>query len=650
MRGMFYYEVYVADSKYHSGAPLTYSSEQPLKIRIPVTVPLRNRMVTGFIAQQVDKPRFAVKPIKNLLSDSALPHHCLDLAKWMSQYYACSLGEALKQFAPTKPTLRKVKLETPALIQQNQELQLDAALTAEQTAALAAIEENPNTTVLLHGDTGSGKTRVYIELAKRTLQKGQSAIILTPEIALTAQLAHVIEKSLGSKVIVLHSQLTQSSRKKMWLQILESQEPLTIIGPRSALFSPVQKLGLVVIDEAHEPAYKQDQTPRYHAIRVASVMGNLAGAKIVLGSATPSLVDYYLAETHNAVVEMKNQAITGTRAEVEATIIDLKDRVNFSINPYLSNQLIDGIKQTLSEKKQVLIFFNRRGTARLMLCSVCGWQLLCPNCHIPLIYHGDSHSARCHICGHGEKPPLSCPVCSAPDIIYKSVGTKAIEEILQRLFPEHSVQRFDSDNLAGERIDELYPEVFKGEIDILIGTQLLAKGFDLPKLGLVGVISAEASLTLPDYTTEERAFQLMYQVIGRVGRGHGGGRVIIQTYHPYSSLLTSAIARDWGTFYNETLQQRQQFKFPPYSYLMQIVGRRATLKGMQEAAANLKAELQKAKLPVEIIGPAPSFYERRGNAYYWQIVVKSKNRTHLTELAKKVPAGWMIDLDPVDLL
>jgi primosomal protein N' (replication factor Y) len=649
---MRYFEVLIASGNYHASSPLTYSSEEQLPPMAIVTVPLKNRMVTGFVIAEVDKPSFAVKPIKTVLSQMPLPRHCLELAQWLSQYYATTLSDALRQFAPSKPTLRRAAAQTDEPIIKESSLQLgfEMPLTNGQKAAIEAITSNPSTTVLLHGHTGTGKTRIYLEFIRNVVASGKSAILLTPEIALTSQLTAAIKEFLDCKVFILHSRLSQAERKKIWLAILESEEPLVVVGPRSALFSPVHNLGLVILDEAHEPAYKQEQSPRYHAVRIASQLGLLAGAKVILGTATPNITDYYLADKRGAIVSMTQRAIGGDMGEVKSTVIDLKDRQKFTINPYLSNQLIDAIKLTVSAKKQVMIYLNRRGSARLILCKVCGWQFLCPNCDIPLTYHGDSHSAMCHICGFSKAPPNSCPECGSPDIIYRSIGTKTLTELLVKLFPSARIQRFDSDNIAGEHLNEVYAKLHSGEIDILVGTQLLAKGLDLPRLGLVGIISAETSLALPDFSSEERSFQLLYQVIGRVGRGHVKGEVIVQSYEPDSVFVRAATTRDYKKFYEESLLERQKFRFPPFSYLMQLTCRRATLKGAEQASARLANELSELRLPVEIIGPAPSFYARRGRYYYYQIVVKSKNRNHLLQLTKSVPTDWSINLDPVNLL
>jgi primosomal protein N' (replication factor Y) len=646
---MRYYEIFVADSRYRSNTPLTYSFDQVLQPMNVVTVPLRARMVTGFVIKEVKKPEFETKPIKTLLSKKPLPTHCVELAKWVSQYYACSLGEALRQLAPSKPTIRKSEAATEDKALVIDQLEFAAPLTKEQLQAIKGINDNPSTTVLLHGHTGTGKTRVYLELALSKIAQGKSVLLLTPEIALTPQLTAAAKKILGKNVVVLHSQLSQAKRKEIWLSILESTGPMAIIGPRSALFSPVHNLGLIVLDEAHEPAYKQDQSPRYHATRVASRLGELTKSKVVLGSATPSVTDFQLAEERGAIVSMKQRAMGG-EDDTKIEVIDLKERANFTASRYFSTQLLEAAREALSAKKQVMIYLNRRGSARLILCNKCGWQFLCPNCDVPLVYHGDTHSVRCHICGFADTPPSACPACQNPEIIYKSIGTKALIDEVNRLFPGRNIQRFDSDNTSGEHLHDLYHKLIDGQIDILVGTQLLAKGLDLPRLGLVGIIAAETSLSLPDYSSEERAFQLLYQVIGRVGRGHSKGKVILQSYEPSSMIVQAAVGRNWDKFYRYIKKERQQFSFPPYSYLMQLTCRRATLKGTEQASRKLKDELAATNLPVEIIGPSPSFYSRRGKYYYWQIVVKSKKRSHLIELTKLVPQDWTINLDPINLL
>jgi primosomal protein N' (replication factor Y) len=643
-----YYEVLVA-SKSFRGDVLTYSSEQSLPALSVVSVPLRNKNATGFIAKVVKKPDFAAKAIKNHLSDHPLPVHFIELARWMADYYACSLGEALRQFAPAKP-ISKAEYEADELAAPaDLKLDLSLPLTTDQKKAISSISKSKQTTTLLHGDTATGKTRVYLELAKDSLKAGRSVIILTPEIALTAQLEKAA-KELGYPVHVFHSHLTPAARKKIWLAILEASEPLIVIGARSALFVPLRDIGLIVVDEAHEPAYKQDQSPRYHAARVASRLGELAGARVVLGTATPNVGDYYLAGARRAIVTMTQPAIAAKTKPAKVQIIDARSRSAFSRSRYLSNSLIDEINTTLSAKKQIMIYLNRRGSARLIMCQKCGWQALCPNCDLPLVYHGDDYQARCHSCGYKQAPPGACPECQNPDIIYKGAGTKTLFDELKRLFGQAKIARFDSDSLRGERLNEQYAKLHAGQVDIIVGTQVLAKGLDLPKLELVGAISADSGLALPDFSSEERSFQLLYQVAGRVGRGHGPGKVMVQTYQPDSPVISAALKRDYQSLYKYSLNERKNFKFPPFAYLLKLSIKRATPAGAATAAGRLKSDIQSRKLPVEVIGPASAFYGRRGNFHYWQVVIKSKDRKKLVEIARSVPADWRIDLDPGNLL
>lgn len=647
---MHYFEVVIADKQYQSDQPLTYSYDSKLEPRAVVTVELKKRNVTAFVSKEVKKPNFALKPIKSLMSQTPLPKHCLEMAKWIEDYYVCSLGEALRQFAPSKPAIRQADRIPEGNADVPVQLDLVSPLTADQSSAIKAVKNGKSTTYLLHGDTGTGKTRVYLELAKETLEAGKSVVLLTPEIALTSQLAAAAEEHLPFPAFVMHSHLSDAERKRLWISILESKKPVVVIGPRSALFTPIKEIGLIIVDEAHEPAYKQDQTPRYHTSRIASQLGHLQKAKVILGSATPLVTDYYLAQKHGSIIRMRQPAIKSRHGAMNKQIIDIKDRTKFRANYYLSDELIDEIKSVLSSKKQAMIYLNRRGTARIVLCSKCGWQLMCPHCDVPMVYHGDNHIVRCHICGLTQTPPLTCPQCNNPDINYRSIGTKALTDSIARLFPEARIARFDSDSRVGERVHDVYGRLRAGEVDILVGTQLLAKGFDLPKLALVGVVSAEGSLALPDFTSEERTFQLLYQVSGRVGRGHTAGKVIVQSYDPENIVIKTALERDFDRFYKYTLKQRQLFRFPPYSYLAQFICRRATKAGAETAAKKLRKLFIAQNKKVEIIGPAPSFYEKRGGQYYWQLVVKSKNRNDLVDLAQIIPSNWSVDLDPTNLL
>ncbi|HSX53240.1 MAG TPA: primosomal protein N' [Patescibacteria group bacterium] len=646
---MRYYKVLVSSQRFHGSEPLIYSSLEPLKARVVVSVPLQGQIVPGIVIGTASKPSFQAKNIVRQLTDEPLPPQSLALLKWLQAYYPAPLGSITAQFIPR--TLGQIARQTTKKALPRPKTKALPPLTREQSSALKQINGLASKTVLLHGETGSGKTRVYLELAKHQLAIGHSVLVLTPEISLTPQLVDSFTGAFHQQVVLLHSNLTEAMRRNAWLSILESTKPLVIIGPRSALFAPIHKLGLIVVDEAHETAYKQEQAPYYQALRVASKLAALHSAQLIMGSATPSVVDYYIAKAKSIpVVRMQELAVKSNSPPTKVTVVASYDKAAFSQHHQLSDVLLTELGQTLEKGNQALIFLNRRGTARLVVCQQCGWQALCPNCELPLTYHGDTHSIRCHTCGHADKAPVHCPNCGSTKIIYKSLGTKSIVDTLVRLFPKARIQRFDTDNKKEERFEQHYERVLSGNVDILVGTQLLAKGLDLPRLSLVGVVAADTSLSFPDYIAEERTYQLLSQIIGRVGRGHQAGQAIIQTYNPDSPVITGAVKKDWESFYNQQLAERQQFMFPPFCYLLKLTCTRKTQKSAEETCFKLIEQIRELGLPIQVIGPAPSFYEKSAKGYSWQLVVKAKNRQHLVDIAKSLPSGWSYDLDPANLL
>lgn len=647
---MYYYEVWVRSNRYHGQEPLTYSHDKRLRTGSVVRVELQSQAVLGFVSGTTAKPRFKTKPVAEILDLPPLPVHLLKLTAWLQGYYPAPLGVLAQQLLPG--SLTKKQLEAPL------ELELGPprteglpALTKEQKQAVAAMAEHD--TYILHGITGSGKTRVYIELAARAVAAGQSAIILTPEISLTSQLAGRFREVFGDRVVVLHSQLAPAERQKAWLSALRAgaKRPLVVIGARSALFAPLAKPGLIVLDEAHEAAYKQEQAPQYQAGRVASYLARLTRATLVLGSATPSLSDYYLAKQKSKpIIKLSALAQPGQHPATEVAVVDRKEHDLFVRSPHLSQPLIAAVEGALGRGQQTLLYLNRRGTARLVMCENCGWQADCPHCDLPLTYHGDYHRLRCHACDYGAPAPTSCPQCSHTDIIFKTAGTKAIAQDVQRLFPEARVMRFDTDNARAERFERQYDKIRAGEVDILIGTQLLAKGLDLPALSVLGILLADTSLYLPDFSAQERTFQLISQVLGRIGRGHVAGRAVIQTYHPDHPVLQAAINGDYEGFYDSEMAARQQFLFPPFCHLLKLTVRRAGTPAAETAAEALKSHILSVNPRVLVEGPAPSFYEKVQGRYQWQLVVKAKDRAELLQIIADLPSGVSYDLDPMDLL
>jgi len=643
---MWYVEVLVADAAYHKDEPLTYESPTKLDAGRIILVPLRNKQVYAIVAGLVPKPAFPVKRIINIPDLPALPSAQLRLLNWLREYYPAPLGTIVQLFLPG--SLKPIGVSSREATSQTPAIQLPP-LTDDQKRALDQIQGGG--LHILHGETGSGKTRVYIELTKKQLKQGKTSVILTPEIGLTSQLLNNFERVFGDRVVLLHSGLSEAKRRQSWLKALMNQEPLVIIGARSALFAPADKLGLIVVDEAHETAYKQDQAPYYQTAAVAAKLAELHRATLVLGSATPLVRDYYVATQKNRpVVRMTKVAVSGINHNHRAIIVDLKDRGEFTKSPYLSTKLIDAIAERLKRGEQSLLFLNRRGTARVIFCRDCGWQASCPHCDLPLVYHGDTHTMRCHSCGYKAGAPTSCPSCQGNDVIFMSIGTKAIVDEIERLFPGARTMRFDTDNKKSERLDAHYASIREGEVDIIVGTQTLAKGLDLPKLSLVGVVIADTSLYFPDFSAQERTYQLLSQVLGRVGRGHRQGMAIIQTYSPTSPLLHAVINKDWDKFYNSEIEERQRFLFPPFCYLLKLSCKRASDSAAQKTAERLASTVRNNYPDVIVDGPTPSFHGKVQDKFVWQIIIKSKQRKRLVEIIKNLPSGWSYDIDPMNLL
>ena len=645
---MYYYFVWVRSSRYHGKEALTYASEIKLSAGSIVQVELQKELVLAVVTGPTTEPRFKTKPVARVFDLPPLPSHLLRLSNWLQSYYPAPLGILAQQLLPVAFSEKQLAASAGIATPETPDLSQLPPLTDEQQAALASMAERD--TYLLHGTTGSGKTRLYIELAARAAAEGKSAIILTPEISLTTQLADNFRQIFGARVLVTHSKQAPAERQKAWLDSLRASEPVVIIGPRSALFSPVAKLGLIVLDEAHEASYKQEQAPQYQAGRVAAYLSQITHASLVLGTATPSVSDYYLAEQKNrSIIRLSGQARPDIHPKTEVEIIDRKDHSLFSRSPFLSLPLLKAMEAALKRGEQSLLYLNRRGTARLVLCENCGWQAICPHCDVPLTYHGDHHQLRCHSCSYHADVPGSCPTCGHANVIFKTAGTKAIVDDVQRLFPQARVARFDTDNAKAERLEEQYASVQQGDVDILVGTQLLAKGLDLPKLSTLGIVLADTSLYLPDFSAEERTFQLISQVLGRIGRGHVAGRAIIQTYSPDHPILKDAIDGDYQHFYQTELAERQQFLFPPFCYLLKISVRRATSKAAEEAAEKLRQDIE-GHYKVRVEGPAPAFYERFQNKYQWQLIIKATNRSELLKIIAALPANCAYDIDPMDLL
>lgn len=644
---MFYYEVLVGDLRYHGKSALTYSHTSELLPGSVVRIALRDRSVLGIVSREVPEPNFTAKPISSVAPATPLPAAALSLMDWLQEYYPAPFGSIIRQFLPSIVAFPKATSipDKPQKVKHQDAL---PPLTSEQQAAVSKI--GPNGYHLLHGVTGSGKTRIYIELAQRVLDNDTSAIILTPEIGLTAQLHESFTRAFPGQIRTLHSRMTGATRRNTWYEILNSSEPLIIIGPRSALFAPVQNLGLIVIDESHDQAYKSETAPYYRAERVAAKLAELHEACLVSGSATPSVEEYYIATAKGRPhIQLRSLAIP-SRQPVESTIVDMRDKSSFTRSQILSSPLVRAVGDALQAGSQSLLFLNRRGTAGSVLCQQCGWRAMCEYCDLAQTYHGDSHRMQCHVCGRNSRLPNACPECSSADIVLRSVGTKAVVDEIQRLFPEAKIQRYDTDTDKADQLEQHLSTLRDGSADIIVGTQMITKGLDLPKLSVVGVLNADASLLIPDYSATERTFQLLTQVLGRTGRGHRAGQVIIQTYDPDSELLRTAVEKDWHHFYENEIAERKNFHYPPFAHLLKLTCSRATSGKAEQGAMQFKEDLKKSIPGLRIDGPAPAFHPREHKKYRWQLIVRSSRRKRLISVIEQLPSGWTYDIDPINLL
>lgn len=644
---MKYYEVAPFKLVRPQNAVFTYASEQPLAKGLFVKIPLGKAIVNGIVIDEVGRPAHDTKTITEVLDISPLPLPILQTALWMSEYYATHLAVVLQTILPRGiAKKRRQSRGSDIAAKRNRTLFL---LNKDQLSAVNQITEMSTGSAILHGITGSGKTAVYIELAKQSLQKGESVIMLVPEIALTSQLVAEF-KNYFDDIILTHSRQTESERHLAWLEAINSSVPRIVIGPRSALFMPVPNVKLILIDEAHEPSYKQEQSPRYSALRVASVLCSHTKGKVVQGSATPLLTEYYTAKAMGRpIITMANKARPGT-TEPLITVVDMTKKQAFSEHRLFSDTLLSSMREAINNQQQALVFHNRRGSASTTLCEGCGWSAICERCFVPYTLHADLHKLRCHICGGGSSVPTWCPVCHSTAIIHKGIGTKLIESELRRLFPQATIARFDGDNTAIDTVESRYNELYDGSINIIIGTQVIAKGLDLPHLRLVGVVQADAGLTLPDYAASERTFQLLAQVVGRVGRSSHQSKIILQSYQPTAPSVQLGVSQNYQSFYSDALAERKRANFPPFCYLLKLTCTYKTEAAAIRNAQALAKKLQAAHNGISVFGPAPAFYERKRDSFRWQIVVKSRVRADLIHIVHDLPPQWQFDLDPSSLL
>ncbi len=643
-----YYEIAPLSIVRIDSNTFTYSSETPLVVGQFVNISVGKKSLTGIVIAATKAPTYPTKEVTATLDIPTLPSALVATALWMSAYYTTPLATVLQTVLPRG--LSKKRRPSPLSSSDIKRSRTKIVFTAAQQKAIASLSEMSPGSALLHGITGSGKTAVYIELAHRSLANGKSAIVLVPEIALTSQLVAEFTHHFTT-VFVTHSRHTEAERHRIWLAIANSTEPCVVIGPRSALFMPISNLGLIVIDEAHEPSFKQEQAPRYSALRVASILGKQHQAKIIQGSATPLISEYYLAQhAKRPIITMSEKARTDTAAP-SIKLIDMTKRSHFTRHRLFSNELLTALETSFANGNQALIFHNRRGSASTTLCESCGWSAACPRCFVSYTLHADHHRLECHICSLHERVPTSCPLCRSTDIIHKGVGTKLIEAELKKIFPNITMARFDGDTASSDTVEQRYQDLYDGNIQLIIGTQVIAKGLDLPHLRTVGVAQADAGLSLPDFAASERTFQLLAQVAGRVGRSAHPTTVIVQSYQPTAPAVQLGIGQNYKEFYILTLAERRRAHFPPFTFLLRLTCIYKTEAAAIKNAALVATKIRKQHNNVTVLGPTPAFYERVRDTYRWQLVVKSTQRSHLIDVLASVPkTHWQADLDPHSLL
>lgn len=529
--------------------------------------------------------------------------------------------EILEKEVERNPFIHKVVEKT-----KNLELNYEQQKAFEQINA--SLQFNEYEEFLLFGVTGSGKTEIYIQLIEESLKLGKDSIMLVPEISLTPQTVNRFLSRFGEeKIAVLHSKLSVGERYDQWKKI-ERGDAKIVIGARSAIFAPVQNLGLIIIDEEHDDSYKSEMSPRYNAKEIASYLGEKYNVPIVLGSATPDMNTYYKALNNEVrLIELTKRANNSDLPEVE--IVDLRTELASGNKTMISSKLHDAIEENLKNKKQTILFLNRRGFATFIMCRDCGYTAKCKNCDITLTYHLKQNKLKCHYCGYETSALTICPECGSKNIRYFGTGTQKLEEQIKKLFTEASTIRMDVDTVTKKNSHEDILNSFKNDgIDILIGTQMVVKGHDFPNVTLVGVIAADSSLNIDDYRAHERTFQTLTQVEGRAGRGQEKGRVIVQTYNPDTFCIQYAQKQDYKLFYDTEIYLRKQLRYPPFCDIISIGISSKSNKELEIIANNiykdLKEKIKTEKLQILLYKPVPAPIDKIKSRFRWRIIVKCK--------------------------
>jgi primosomal protein N' (replication factor Y) len=654
---------------------LTYKAPQELESLLRrgqlVSVPLGKRSVKGLLLGPSQKSsNFAIKPIQAIDPEyQALPETFIKWLEWMASYYLHPIGSVTSlAYPPLKRAEKQRKSSRPPVIP-TMESESPLPLTPEQSTVFEEIRKSKKfSTHLLFGVTGSGKTEIYLQLLHEILEEGKQGLVLVPEISLTPQLIHRFAARFGDQIAVLHSQLTDRERTNQWWEMVEGRKKI-LIGARSALFCPLPNLGLIIVDEEHESSFKQEEKLKYHGRDSAVMLGKFANCPVILGSATPSLESWKNAKDGKYTLHRMRSRVQ-ERSLPTVEILDLRAQAkNPNLPFWLSTTLYEAMKISYEKNEQTALFLNRRGIAQLVLCPDCGYTSECPNCDITLTLHGKSHLV-CHYCDYHESFKLECPSCKEGEMSPLGLGTELVEDEIQKLFPEAKVARADRDEIQNRAdLEELIQQMESGETDILIGTQMIAKGLDFPKLNLVGLVLADVGFNLPDFRSTERSFQLITQVSGRAGRhikaGDTPGQVIVQTYNPDHPSLTFAKTHDYEAFAEQELLHREPLNYPPIGKLVSFRLQGIHLSRVQEAARLLSKRALQLKIQnlnyekVEVLGPAEAPLAKLRGQFRYHLLLKGLDHRNLNSFCLQVlgdqkwlPAGTRVsvDVDPLHLL
>ncbi len=642
---------------------LTYKIPEGMKLSAGhlVHVPLRNRIVTGLVWKpHNNKPSFKTVDIKGLAEEEPLLNNLqLKTIKWMANYYFCPLYKISKLFIPKRifaaSPIRQRKNQEPEQITRTKPHEL----TNNQKKAISHALTNKSNKFLIHGITGAGKTEVYARITEDFIKKDKQVLIMVPEIALTPQTIDYFQKTLGIRATVIHSKLAEGERYKAWEDIHANKAKL-IIGSRSSIFAPFQDLALIVVDEEHEPCYKQETTPRYITHRIIEKYQEInPEIKVIFGSATPSIA--IKEEMKDHTIDIHERIGKSKLPEIE--IVDLREefrKKNYSI---FSDRLREELTQTLKNKEQAILFLNRRGTSSSVICRDCGHTEKCSTCDVPFTYHVSTLSKPkliCHHCGKIENPPEVCPKCKGHNIRYLGIGTQRIEADLKKEFPKARILRADKDTTSRKgSFEKIYRDFKAGKADFLVGTQMIAKGLDLPKVNLVGAILADIGLNIPDFHSTERNFQLMTQVAGRAGRASDKGKVIIQTYMPDNAALKFTQIQEYEHFFNYEIKQRELMNNPPFSHLTKITIQDKSANHIASYTEEIETQLWKIAREFGLakkieINTYPAYLTYLRGKYQYIILIKALSKTDIIhKVLEKLPKKYIIDqnlkidIDPI---